>query len=61
VNSHVRLDDRPQELLVADDAPDRHQGRRWVAARLDGAAFILPARDWQEQTAPMRSDRHVQP
>jgi len=45
----VQTDDLPGLVIVGDDTSDRHPGRRWVGARLDGAAFLWPANQWESR------------
>ncbi|MBU0607994.1 MAG: DUF1559 domain-containing protein [Armatimonadetes bacterium] len=45
----VRLDDPPGTVIVGDDMPARHMHRYWIGARLDGACFLWPARQWQDR------------
>jgi hypothetical protein len=59
-NPRARLDDPPGVILVGDDAPSRHLGR-WNGARLDGAAFLWPADQWETNWGTVRSDDKPQP
>jgi hypothetical protein len=56
LNTQVRLDDLPGTILVGDSQPDRHLGRRWNGARLDGAGHLWPADQWETQWGPVVKD-----
>ena len=49
INPTVQWDDLPSLILAGDNAPGRHQGRRWVGVRLDGATQLYPAQSWEEK------------
>lgn len=49
LNPQMRLDDWPGIVVVGDDVPGRHTGKRWIGARLDGACFMWPASEWQSR------------
>jgi type II secretory pathway pseudopilin PulG len=49
LNPTAQLDDLPSVILAGDDVSNRHQGRRWVGVRLDGAAQLYPAKSWEEK------------
>jgi hypothetical protein len=56
MNPTARLDDLPATMLVGDDRPARHVGHRWIGARLDGAAYLWPADQWQTRLGWVMSD-----
>ena len=56
LNTQVRLDDLPGTILVGDNQPDRHLGRRWNGARLDGAGHLWPAQEWETQWGAVVKD-----
>jgi hypothetical protein len=56
VNYRLQTDDRPGELLVGEDEPDRHWGKRWAGARLDGACFWWPASEWEAKMKWVSND-----
>lgn len=49
LNPQMRLDDPPGVVAVGDDVPNRHMGRYWIGARVDGACFVWPANEWQSR------------
>jgi hypothetical protein len=55
LNTALRPDDRPTEILVADNVRDRHQGR-WIGVRLDAACFVWPAAAWDDKMKWVNSD-----
>ncbi len=56
MNPEVQTDGIPSTIMVGDDAPDRHPGPRWVGARLDGAAFLWRADEWEQKLGWVMSD-----
>lgn len=56
MNPFVQADDDPASLIAADNAPDRHLGRRWIGVRLDGATFFWPKDQWQEKIGRVMRD-----
>lgn len=56
LDPRARLDDPPGTILVGDDQTARHMGRYWIGARLDGACFVWPARDWDDKLGGVTND-----
>jgi prepilin-type N-terminal cleavage/methylation domain-containing protein len=46
-NPGLATDDLPSVVIAGDNAPNRHAPRGWIGVRLDGAAFLYPASEWQ--------------
>lgn len=49
LNWRLKFDDFPQNILLADNTPRRHQGKYWNGARLDGAGITWPAEAWNDK------------
>ncbi len=56
LNPTVQIDDLPATIIAGDDAPDRHSGRRWIGVRLDGAAALFAAAEWETKLGKVSKD-----